>query len=407
MPSTVIKQLKIFQWPLIISFLALIYLWLDNQPGTAAISLLVLVSWLIAVFWQGKQPKIDSVNLTLMHESDEIATAIQNFSQSIQQEYALIRQDLLQSMAITSDAILALQQSFTNMNAKSQDQTQLTANLIRCFSGDAVINGDEKFQAISFEKFARETSEVLNHFVQDVISVSHSSMKMVHIVDDISQQMSMVYKLLDELRGIADQTNLLALNAAIEAARAGDAGRGFAVVADEVRTLSQNSNHFSDKIRKVIAGVGDNIAAAKLTIVQMAAKDMNFQMQAKDEISSMFSQLNTMNHIVAEHLQSVEKISEEMNKSVGQAIRSLQFEDMLKQLLMHTQVHVDKLDNLTQQVSAAVAATDFADQGARIKFMQKFHLAAEELAAFVDEKRAKPNKAVEQSSVSAGDVELF
>jgi methyl-accepting chemotaxis protein len=66
--------------------------------------------------------------------------------------------------------------------------------------------------------------------------------------------LSQIRGVADQISGVSGQTRLLALNATIEAARAGDAGKGFAVVANEVRGLSKRS---ADSATEIASLVGD------------------------------------------------------------------------------------------------------------------------------------------------------
>ncbi|MDH5778259.1 MAG: methyl-accepting chemotaxis protein [Gammaproteobacteria bacterium] len=219
--------------------------------------------------------------------------------------------------------------------------------------------------------------------------------------------MENVVKLLTDVKGIADQTNLLALNAAIEAARAGEAGRGFAVVADEVRNLSQHSNRFSDEIKDVVGKANSNIELAKETMQEIASKDMSMAMKSKEDVRKMIDQVNKNNELVSTHLSSVGTITDKINDSVGNAVRSLQFEDMLRQIMEHSAKHIQKLEHVITNLQSQFNADPDSGGMTRQESFEKVCEIRDELVAFIQSDDYKPNKAVDQSSMSEGDIDLF
>ncbi len=81
-------------------------------------------------------------------------------------------------------------------------------------------------------------------------------------VGRLTSTMAEIEQIATSISTIADQTNLLALNATIESARAGEAGKGFAVVAGEVKDLAAETAQATERIRRVVDAVRDEVAAA-------------------------------------------------------------------------------------------------------------------------------------------------
>ena len=372
----------------------------------AGLIILLSAVWLVssAKTTIGNDRVSDSNKSNQETEPSELKNASVNMLTAMGKEYDIVKNDLQQGQFILNDAIRELQQSFQVLTEKSTTQSNFMHSIIKSFSGQDSDSGKE---ILTFEDFAIETAAILDEFVNEIVNISVNSMSMVHVVEDIGVQMGDVYKLLDDVKSIADQTNLLALNAAIEAARAGEVGRGFAVVADEVRNLSQNSNRFSDEIRTVVSNVMVNIEKAKTTISNMASKDMNTAIASKEKVNTMFDQTAEINEKLAVHLRSIEHISEEINASVGVAIRSLQFEDMMTQIFGHSIQHMDKLLEVAEVLRTDVFSSDNFNQVNNHVILSKVSEIAVDLEAFTDNTRNKPNKAVDQSSMSEGEVELF
>lgn len=336
--------------------------------------------------------------------ADELFSLMAGLAMDIESEYSEVGQDIEQLKSMTRDAIITLQGSFTNIHEQITYQGDAVGDVVG--SMQAVGSGEESdSKNIGYEEFAKETGNVLEFMVEQVIGISHQSIEMAHKIDDVVDEMDQVVKLLDDVKSIADQTNLLALNAAIEAARAGEAGRGFAVVADEVRELSKHSNRFSDQIRDVVGNARTNIDQARETVSRMASKDMSVAIHSKENVDDMLKQISCLNEAVEQNIQKVSVSSQVINENVNLALQSLQFEDMASQLMDHIQGQTSHTSGIFQQLGSNLSHLRTDDETG-VQEMAGLLVELKESVKSKIQLRTQ-NKAVAQDSMDTGEVDLF
>ena len=336
----------------------------------------------------------------------------------VEEQSREVQDSLQQIRSVVTDASGSLGGSFQQLDAQSREQSRLVHSLVdegKIAGETGTPAGDdddpvaaEMAEGFDMNRFISETHQLLQEFIDLTVTTSRNSMRMVHAIDDVSRHMNRAFALLDDVSGIANQTNLLALNAAIEAARAGEAGRGFAVVADEVRKLSQNSNRFSEEIGSVVRRAQDDIDGAKSLMSGMASRDMNSTIEAKTRVDSMLDAIESYNQRVDEKLSQITGINEEIGAAVGTAVRSLQFEDVVTQLVAYSDDHVQRLKQLTHRLRTTTESLrqnpGSADSGRVHGLVEEF---SAEIARLKEEWQRPLNKAVSQDSMEEGDVEFF
>jgi methyl-accepting chemotaxis protein len=285
------------------------------------------------------------------------------------------------------DAVITLSSSFTNL----QDLVRVQAETIQ-----RLIKADDSGDMLYSEKmrlFADNTGDTLDKFIKSTVDMSASSMALLDQVTQIYQSVPEVLKAVKDIDSIADQTNLLALNAAIEAARAGEHGRGFAVVADEVRSLSNRSSQFSDAIQSQLKAMSSQIEGLTSEVGELASYDVSYVIDAKKDINDALTSIIEKAESDSVVTVGLEQVAHDLDHSLSEAIRGLQFGDINGQNLEYT---LNSLTFIREQVSALS--------------LQNLNETTEMLNQHVSnlrERKTQAHNPVSATSMDAGEIDLF
>ena len=168
------------------------------------------------------------------------------------------------------------------------------------------------------------------------------------------------------------------------------------MVADEVRNLSQRSGSFNEQIRSRAGVARDAVAKVRSMINELANNDRELSEQARQDADKLVSQVSGMNDALGQAITEVARIGEGLGLAVGDAVRSLQFEDIASQALGSATAHLVRVERLSAQLSQLRNArhthgpTDIA------------HAREERVS-----NSAPLRKPVSQESMQTGSVELF
>ncbi|MDD5611806.1 MAG: methyl-accepting chemotaxis protein [Gallionella sp.] len=249
-----------------------------------------------------------------------------------------------------------------------------------------------------------ETTDTLKLLVGSIVNNSKAGVELGEKMETLSAVVKGVLEILGEIDAISKQTNLLALNAAIEAARAGEAGRGFAVVADEVRKLSSRAEHFSSQIRGNIGKVHGSIQETEDYISKMASLDMSFALDAKSRLDNTLLHVQQANHKMSEVIVKQNVISGKVDQVVGAAVTSLQFQDMVGQLIGHSRLRLDTMQNAWLSIDELAKREQ---TGAGLSADEIEQLSSEIVAGFALADQVGARNPVRQEKMESSDIELF
>lgn len=308
--------------------------------------------------------------------------------------------NLEQVRGIISDAAEQLTTSFMELSGLIQSQQESLRQMLQDMKGDS---GDLRSDSVTVRSLANEmadTAEILGRFVRMVVGISKQSMDVYYCVEDISERLKGVSRLVGDVKSIAYQTTILALNAAIEAARAGEAGVCFQVVAGEVRALAERSKLVSEQITEQVQQASKAVESAQTFTERNASQDLSVLLTSKVRIDSLGSGIVSLDETLRGKLDSVSDISKQIAARTSLSVQGLQFEDIVRQILERSQKDLVGLQSMVRSVR------EKAESGVTSDSETTSDLAALAQTLIADQEANAQHKPA-QETVTAGEVELF
>jgi methyl-accepting chemotaxis protein len=375
----------------------------------SALALLVCLLWQpawlaplaiagVTVAWLVEQRRAPAPIVTIAPPAQDpapVREALEDVREALVDELGHAARELHQALDLLRDAVSELGGGFDGLSHKTGLQQSLLKQII-----------DAQKDGVSVQDFAARTSDLLEHFVGLIVQLSRDSLRIVYRIDGMAKEMDAVFGLLKNVNTIAEETNLLALNASIEAARAGEAGRGFAVVAGEIRNLASHSNQFNEQIGSHVERARTAMEQLRGLVGAMASQDLNMALSTKGGIDAMLAHVTESDARTSQVADQVVEINRGLGSDVSTTIRSLQFEDILSQLINQTRTRLVELQEVTAECTRDIeelACTD-VDATALAEHAQRVRV---RLSMQREKARLRSRGPALQNSMDAGEIELF
>jgi methyl-accepting chemotaxis protein len=308
-------------------------------------------------------------------------------------------QRLTGSLDQTQDIVASAASSLRETNGRSRLRDMVEEL-------QALANDEEQARRrAGIEAFAGSTQAALSDFVATVEQLSAGSSAIAERFEHVRLKLNQVRGLIGHVNDINRQTELLALNAAIEAARAGEAGRGFAVVADEVRKLAQRTEKFSTEISVLLGDVHGAISEAGEVVAASARTDIGSARESEVQAAQLWGKMTEINRQGAEQSERINSLSAAIHEAVMQNIVSMQFEDMVSQLLAKVR---EQTALMARYVNGVFDAHRDREQRDGMERVVRRNATLSQLIAEAEHATQSLNLgSVTQTGMTVGEVELF
>jgi methyl-accepting chemotaxis protein len=329
---------------------------------------------------------------TISPISQQAKERMSEISAQLSEELSRVGSNVSRGKGLLRSAATDLAVNFDATNDMVQEQRRAIAGLLENLINSGTTPVEYSLRKINAD--VASTAENLSGFARLVIQSAKLNMDVHFDVEDVAEDLSRIDELVNGVEWIAKQTHLLALNASIEAAQVGAAGRGFQVVAGEIRSLAHRSKQISDGIRSSAASAKMRVGRAQVASSRSASQDLSVLLDSKLYLDKIRERMILLNEEILLLMAEVSHISRTIGDRTGDAIRCLQFEDIVRQILDHVDY---ELKSLTQALSRSADLSLESTQNDLLSIYQ----------SILKEERRNELHLPQQEALVASEVELF
>jgi methyl-accepting chemotaxis protein len=315
------------------------------------------------------------------NENDEIADVCGNFNDMLSNINTLVSQvrDSSHSVLSAADKIseaaeatytassqvaVTVEQIAKGATNQAEEISESVRNMDQLSEGITYVEGDVSNViniANRISNLNANAFKTINALNLKSSQVSETTTKVSSNINDLSQSMKEIQKILKIMIGISEQTNLLSLNASIEAARAGEAGKGFAVVANEVKKLADKSKEFTSNINTIITTIGQKTNDT-VEEVMKSNEVVSEQISAVKDTETLFNTMFSSMEEVLTNIERTEKSVDNIMKSKGKVVESM---ENISAVAEESAATTEEISASTQEQIAA--CVDLSQQSKELK----------------------------------------
>jgi len=386
--------------------------------GASVLSIAFLVAivsaWAVSAFCSEKKKLSfttvegvdDKHNLALQIMGEEVATLLCHQASATCQEVNQVGD-------IVSDAITKLNSSFQGLHGNIKNQQSILLSLLQRMTKNnaneniTAINGssNETIKNVASKSFASEIQRMLDCLVAQIVENSQQSMTIVRKIDDIIARVEGVEIFLGDLKNITEPTHLLVLNAASTVG-------GVSGVTDKVQTLSQHSNGFSAQISEEIQNIQLDLESVKITIGTMASKDKasknrRMMIKTKTRINSMLAELKSSDEFLSQKINEMTMLTASIDENVQSIVVSLQFEDMVSQLVAFSKQRLELIQNMPVEVWADIIKYNAHKNENNVDVGVVNEQLNQKITSYKENFQRLMQTSISQQDLAEGDIDLF